>query len=185
MGKRWKNKRYVRVSSFFMLHVAVINLFKNECLLRPWYAPRVIWKLSLPAGRSGTASCADRRYRSPPLPSVHNHWHAARSYQYNTIHKIEQTTLFCKSHLTFFSLVVRRTEVSFHGHEASLKTVWVHQQDLNSTSWAVAQPWPYHIKNRLLIIQTSNKRKLRKLTCFICSCYFTCRNANKQNRTNS
>jgi len=116
---------------------------------------------------------------------VHNHWHAARSYQYNTIHKIEQTTLFCKSHLTFFSLVVRRTEVSFHGHEASLKTVWVHQQDLNSTSWAVAQPWPYHIKNRLLIIQTSNKRKLRKLTCFICSCYFTCRNANKQNRTNS
>jgi len=30
---------------------------------------------------------------------VHNHWHAAGNYQCNTIHKVEQSKLFSKSHL--------------------------------------------------------------------------------------
>jgi len=34
---------------------------------------------------------------------VHSHWHAARYYQYNTTHKVDQTKIFFKSQLTCFS----------------------------------------------------------------------------------
>jgi len=50
--------------------------------------------------------------RSPNLPMQHS-----------TMHKVEQTAPIHQSHLTSFSLVVRRTEVPFNRHEASLETV--------------------------------------------------------------
>ena len=78
---------------------------------------------------------------------VHSHWHAARYYQYNTTHKVDQTKLVKKNHLAFFSILARRTDGSTillagKRHWNRWKSTSSPQQNFLSSSSSITVPHP-------------------------------------------